>query len=77
MKHDPRTKLGLSGAEEVSGQIKKTFEDHPNWRTSEAELRELRKEVTFAIFARMDELDEVTQVVDNLLTLLGKAYEIQ
>jgi type I restriction enzyme, R subunit len=68
---------GVSGAEEASGKIKRAFDDHPNWRSSEAELRELRKEVTFAVFARMDELDEVTRVVDDLFTLLGKAYEIQ
>lgn len=68
---------GVSGAEEVSSQIKKAFEDHPNWRASEADLRELRKETTFAVFARMDSLDEVVKIVDNLFTLLAKAYEIQ
>ena len=39
-----------------------------------AELRELRKEVTFAIYAEVDDLDRVARIVDNLFSLLAKAY---
>lgn len=67
----------VARAEEVSGQIKTAFAAHPNWRTSEAELRELRKEVTFAIYAEMDDLDQVARIVDNLFSLLAKAYRIK
>jgi type I restriction enzyme R subunit len=68
---------GVSGAEEVSGQIKAAFAEHPNWQTSEAELRELRNEVTFTIYAKMDDLDQVARIVDNLFSLLAKAYKIK
>ncbi|MEH1916882.1 type I restriction endonuclease subunit R [Nostoc sp.] len=65
---------GVNNPEAVSNQIKQAFIEYPNWRTSEAELRELRKEVTFAIFAEIDDLDQVTAVVDKLFTLLSQAY---
>lgn len=67
---------GIDNPEAVSNQIKQAFIEYPNWRTSEAELRELRKEVTFAIFAEIDEFEQVTTVVDNLFTLLSKAYDL-
>ena len=68
---------GVSEAESVSGEIKKAFGEQPNWQSSEADLRELRKEVTFAICAEMDDLDEVATVVDQLFSLLTQAYEIE
>ena len=40
------------------------------------DLRELRKKVTFAIFAETDNLDQVTAMVDELFTLLEKADRI-
>jgi type I restriction enzyme, R subunit len=43
------------------------------WRQSEADLRELRKAVTFAIYAEVDDVDEVTRIVDKLFSLLAKA----
>jgi len=67
----------VTDAEEVSGQVKAALAGHPNWQTSEAELRELRKEVTFAIYAKMDDLDQVARIVDNLFSLLAKAYKIK
>lgn len=67
---------GVENAEEVSGKIKVAFVEHPNWQSSEAALRELRKEVTFAVYAEEDDLDRVTQIVDNLFSLLEKAYAI-
>ena len=68
---------GIAGAETVSEKIKAAFATHPNWRTSEAALRELRKEVTFAIVAEVSDLDRVTKIVDNLFSLLAKAYAIK
>ena len=67
---------GLSNAEEVSKKIKSAFVEHAGWKQSEKELRELRKKVTFAIFSQEDDLDKVTAVVDELLTLLVKADRI-
>ena len=57
----------------MSRKIKEAFVAHPNWKRSEAALRELRKQVTFAVFAEMDDLDGVTRIVDELFTLLAKA----
>jgi type I restriction enzyme R subunit len=65
---------GINNPENVSNQIKEAFIEHPNWQTSEAELRELRKEATFAVFAQIDDLDQVTSVVDKLFTLLSQTY---
>jgi type I restriction enzyme R subunit len=65
---------GIDNPESVSSQIKQAFIEHPHWQTSEAELRELRKEATFAVFAEIDDLDQVTAVVDTLFTLLSQTY---
>jgi type I restriction enzyme R subunit len=67
---------GVGDAETASGQIKKAFGEHPNWQSSDAELRELRNDVTLTVDAQMDDLDEVAKVVDDLFNLLAKAYEI-
>ncbi|MCP1715469.1 type I restriction enzyme R subunit [Methanocalculus alkaliphilus] len=67
---------GVEDAEEASIQIKQAFIEYPNWRTSESELREVRNNVTFAIYAKIDNLDEVAAIVDELFSLLTKAYEI-
>jgi type I restriction enzyme R subunit len=66
---------GVSNAEDVSARIAKAFVDHPNWRQSEAELREVRKDVTFAVYSEKDDLDEVTAIVENLLDRLLRATE--
>ncbi len=67
---------GVANAEEVSGKVKAAFVEHANWQTSEAALRELRKEITFAIYGEMDDLDRVASIVENLFSLLQKAYSI-
>ncbi|HEX5242116.1 MAG TPA: HsdR family type I site-specific deoxyribonuclease [Tepidisphaeraceae bacterium] len=58
---------GVANAEAVSAKVAKAFVEHPNWRESEADLRELRKAVTFAVYAEMDDLDKVAAIVDRLL----------
>ena len=63
--------------EEVSASIKDAFSEHLHWKTSEAELRELRKDVTFAIYAEMDDEDDVVRIVEDLFTLLSKAYDLE
>lgn len=57
----------------MSAKVARAFVDHPNWRQSEAELREVRKAVTFAVCAEVDDLDEVTRIVARLFLLLVKA----
>ena len=48
-----------------------TIEDR---RHSEADLRELRKAVTFAVYAEEGDLDQVTRLVEMLFSHLDKAY---
>ena len=66
-------KAGVNNSEGVSAQIAKAFVDHPNWLQSDADLRELRKAVTFAVYAEDDDLDRVTRIVDELFSHLEKA----
>ena len=63
---------GIDNAEAVSRTIRQAFSDFPNWKHSESALRELRQEVTFAIFAETEELERVTAMVDELFTLLER-----
>jgi len=65
--------MGVRDAESVSAKIAKAFGEHPNWSQSDAELRELRKAVTFAVYAEVDDLDEVTRIVDQMFSTLAKA----
>ena len=64
---------GIGEAEGVSRRIRRAFTDFPNWRHSDNALRELRKKVTFAVYAETDDLDRVTALVDELFSLLEKA----
>lgn len=64
---------GVDNAESVSQKIKDAFQEFPNWRRSENSLRELRKKVTFAIYAEFEDLDEVTPLVEELFRLLERA----
>ena len=66
----------VNNPEAVSTKIKAAFLSFPNWKRSENSLRELRKQVTFAIYAECDELDQVTPIVDELFSLLEKADRI-
>jgi len=63
----------IPNAEAVSRKISKAFGAYPNWKSSEAELRELRKQVTFALVAEEEDMAKVTSTVDALLMLLRKS----
>ncbi len=67
---------GIGNADAVSRKVRQAFMDFPNWKQSENALRELRKRVTFAVFAETDDLERVTALVDELFTLLDKADRI-
>ena len=67
---------GVGEAANVSSKIKAAFAEYPDWKKSEAALRDLRQKVTFAIFAEFDDPDKVTTIVDELFTLLDKADRI-
>jgi type I restriction enzyme, R subunit len=64
---------GVPEAEAVSRKIKTAFGEYPNWAASEKELRELRQQITFALYAEEDDLDKIKAIVDHLLTLMMKA----
>src|SRR5712692_5703 len=57
---------GVPQAEDIGKKIGKAFAQYPNWRRSERDLRELRKQVTFAIVAHEEDLNKVTIIVDDL-----------
>jgi len=60
----------------VSARIRSAFLDYPNWTTSEAALRELRQQVTFALVAACEQLDEVTPLVETLFSTLTKSERL-
>ena len=62
----------ISHPEAVSAKIKAAFVQFPNWQRSDNELRELRKKVTFAIFAECAQLEQVTPLVEELFAFLLK-----
>jgi len=63
----------IGNAEAVSRMIREAFVETPNWKRSDSQLRELRKKVTFSIFAECDDLDAVTPLVNDLFRVLEKA----
>ena len=67
------TDEGIPNAEKVANRVREAFRQCPHWRTSEAEMREARKRVTFAIFAVEEDLNKVTAIVDTLFTLLRRS----
>lgn len=66
---------GIPNAENVAGKVREAFEKQSNWKRSEAEMREVRRQVTFAIFSEEDDLNKVTATVDALFTLLQRSYQ--
>ena len=66
----------INNPEAVTKLLKEEFVNHPNWKTSEKELRELRKQVYFAILAEEDDLDKATSLVDELFNHLFVAYKL-
>lgn len=65
---------GIPNPEQVSRKVREGFAKFPNWQRSEAELREVRKQVTFAIFAEEGDIAKVTATVDALFILLQKSF---
>jgi type I restriction enzyme R subunit len=67
---------GIPNAEKASKKVSEAFAKFPNWRRSEAELRELRKLVTFAVFAEEDDMTKVAATVESLFVLLEKSLRV-
>jgi type I restriction enzyme R subunit len=66
----------IPNPEAVSTQIRTAFSAHPNWQSSEAALRELRQEITFALVAACEQLDQVTPLVEALFSTLAKGERL-
>jgi type I restriction enzyme, R subunit len=65
---------GISNPGQASKKVREAFAKFPNWQRSDAELRELRKQVTFAVLAEEDDMEKVTATVEALFTLLQKSF---
>jgi type I restriction enzyme R subunit len=65
--------VGITNAVPVSKKVGEKFLQFPNWRSSEKELRDLRQQITFAIFSEEDDLDKVTATVDSIFAVLQKS----
>jgi len=65
---------GIPNPDVVSLKVAEAFAAFPNWQRSEAELREARKAVTFALLAEEDDMDKVTATVEALFVLLAKNF---
>ena len=66
---------GYAEADKASKRIAAAFSEHPNWHSSDGELREARQEVTFALITVEDDLTKVTKTVEELFSLLRKGFQ--
>jgi type I restriction enzyme R subunit len=62
----------VRNAEGVSRRAAQAFTKHPDWRVSEAALREVRKDLTFAVLAEVDKMEKVVGIVDHLIDVLTR-----
>jgi type I restriction enzyme R subunit len=66
----------VKNAEEITKQIKGEFVNHPNWKSSEKELRELRQAVYFALLAEEDDIDKAANLIDELFNHLFIVFKL-
>ncbi len=66
----------INNAEEITKQIKGEFVNHPNWKSSEKELRELRQAIYFALLAEEDDIDKAANLIDELFNHLFIAFKL-
>jgi type I restriction enzyme R subunit len=66
----------IKNTEEVTKQIKQEFVNHPNWKTSEKELRDLRQSIYFALLAEEDDIDKAANLVDELFNHLFMVFRM-
>ena len=65
---------GVTSPADTSRKVAEALAEFPNWRTSETELREARKKVTFAIVRVEDDIEKATATVEGLFNLLHKSF---
>lgn len=66
---------GIPNPEAASRKVAEAFTEFPNWQGSDAELREVRKKVTFALMAEEENIEKVTTTVEALFILLQKSFK--
>jgi type I restriction enzyme R subunit len=66
---------GIPNPDVASRKVAEAFAKFANWQRSEAELRELRKQVTFALLREEEDFEKVTATVEALFTLLRKSFK--
>jgi len=66
----------FKNADEITKQIKAEFVNNPNWKTSEKELRDLRKGTYYAVLSEEEEIDKAAAIVEDLFNQLFKAYNL-
>ncbi len=62
---------GLSDADQAGKDIKEILKEYPDWADSDKSMREARQKTTFRVCRSTDNLDKVSEIVDNLFRLLG------
>ena len=68
--YDKLKEHGLGNPELASNQIKGAMRRFPNWRSSNIEQIELRKQVTYAVFGQEDDMNRVTAMVEDIFHIL-------
>ena len=63
---------GIPNAEKVRAKIREAFGKHPGWKDGEGELR---KVVTYAVCSEEVDLEKVAVIVEELFSLLEKAFK--
>lgn len=66
----------VNNAEEITKKIKGEFVNHPNWKSSEKELRELRQAVYFTLLAEEDDIEKAVNLIDELFNHLFIAFKL-
>lgn len=66
----------IKNTEEITKQIKGEFVNHPNWKSSEKELRELRQAVYFALLSEEDDINKAANLIDELFNHLFIAFKL-
>jgi len=66
----------INNSEEITKQIKGEFVNHPNWKTSEKDLRELRQAIYFALLSEEDDIDKAAKLIDELFNHLFLTFKL-
>ncbi|MFH1825352.1 MAG: HsdR family type I site-specific deoxyribonuclease [Candidatus Firestonebacteria bacterium] len=66
----------IKDPDKTTKEIKKIFDEYPNWQKSEQEKRELRTDITLYLASIEDDMDKYTDTVEYLFKLLEDAENI-